>query len=822
MKMHYLCTRIQNSTKVLPIKNQKTMNALFSHNITAGWRNILKYKTQNIISVLCLSVGVLCFAISLYFINVLWENTGKKAICGGIVNTYAMNKEDSRIISLDYQTVKQMESLPAVKSISYMSGTVGADTEIRCKNSHAIMGGGIVNTYAIVSPGWLRENNFYSATTGKRVEVLKPGTIIMERRAAKRMFGVETLIGGTINFNGKTRTISDVVYSDTYYGTMADILVVNSKEFASFFSTINSRIYINDGYTKAQLEAQVKAKMPKYTWELYEINDKTVWIVLLFIALTLLGASVLIIGLAGFLKMQLQLFILRTREMALRRCNGAKPTELLMLLCAELLIIFGFVAVVSMLISWGFEAYAMPKLAEFVILDQLDFQPSIVYKTELVIVVLSFAVSVLIAWITVRRSLKAPLSDNVKTNFTQRTKWNSTMQIVQYVVAVILFFFIAFMFKLVNENSKKFRLPASPSYYKNIVSVSMAQELGDKLEKLPSVGMSGKIFNVEYSISQKEDSTNYVPHREMPVENNDTVNIYEPVITDAAVFKILMENIRKDYCLDKDSFLDNVPVYVRKEKVASVMKYLGIDYKVSEEKILLPDGNKYMQIGYAERFPYAKIHFQQIGLYIIEDKDVFLKNQKRQSDKAYCRDWLILPKDNDVDAFNKDFDALCHKVENIPADTHLYPPTTYDEWFVELKLMNFIRELLSILTLVSLTSIVLTVFSSISLETRGKKKEVAIRKVNGAKTRDIVMLFSRYYIFTLSIAFSIALLLGILIVCGISIDSGSWPDLDSFWNGLILPFITSVLVITGVTVLTLWHKIYKISHINPANLINKE
>lgn len=800
------------------------MNALFSHNITAGWRNILKYKTQNIISVLCLSVGVLSFAIALYFINVLWENAGKKAICGGIVNTYAMNKEDSRIISLDYQTVKQVESLPAVKSISYMSGTVGADTEIRCKNSHAIMGGCIVNTYAIVSPDWLHENNFYSATTGKRVEVLKPGTIIMERRAAKRMFGVETLIGGTINFNGKVRTISDVVYSDTYSGLVADILVVNSKEFASFFSIINSKIYLNDDYTKAQLEAQLKAKLPKYTWSLYGINDKIapVWVALLFVALILLGASVLIIGLAGFLKMQFQLFILRTREMALRRCNGAKPTELFMLLCAELLIIFGFVAVVSMLISWWFESYAMPRVRAFGMLEQLDFNPSIVYWTELVIVVLSFAVSVLIAWITVRRSLKAPLSDNVKTSFTQRTKWNSTMQIVQYVVAVVLFFFIALMFILVKANNKKFRLPVSPSYYKNIVSVSMAQELGDKLEKLPSVGMSGKIFNVEYSISQMEDSINDVPHREMPVENNDTVNIYEPVIADAAVFKILKANIRKNYCLEKDSFLDNVPVYVRKEKVASVMKYLGINYKVSEEEILLPDGNKYMQIGYAERFPYAKINFQQTGLYIIEDKDVFLKNQKRQSDKAYCRDWLILPKDNDIDAFNKDCDALLHKEKDLPADTHIYPPTAYDEWFVELKLMNFIRELLSILTLVSLTSIVLTVFSSISLETRGKKKEVAIRKVNGAKTRDIVMLFSRYYIFTLSIAFCIALLLGILIVCGISIRVDSWPDLDSFMNTLILPFITSVIVITGVTVLTLWQKIYKIAHINPANLINKE
>ena len=35
---------------------------LITHNLKAAWRNILKYKVQNTISVLCLSVGVICFA----------------------------------------------------------------------------------------------------------------------------------------------------------------------------------------------------------------------------------------------------------------------------------------------------------------------------------------------------------------------------------------------------------------------------------------------------------------------------------------------------------------------------------------------------------------------------------------------------------------------------------------------------------------------------------------------------------------------------------------------------------------------------------------
>ena len=47
---------------------------LITHNLKAAWRNILKHKVQNTISVLCLSVGVIFFAITLYFTNVLWGN----------------------------------------------------------------------------------------------------------------------------------------------------------------------------------------------------------------------------------------------------------------------------------------------------------------------------------------------------------------------------------------------------------------------------------------------------------------------------------------------------------------------------------------------------------------------------------------------------------------------------------------------------------------------------------------------------------------------------------------------------------------------------
>lgn len=42
---------------------------MFIHYLKIAWRNLLKYKIQNTISVLSLAVGVVCFAITLYIMK---------------------------------------------------------------------------------------------------------------------------------------------------------------------------------------------------------------------------------------------------------------------------------------------------------------------------------------------------------------------------------------------------------------------------------------------------------------------------------------------------------------------------------------------------------------------------------------------------------------------------------------------------------------------------------------------------------------------------------------------------------------------------------
>lgn len=811
------------------------MKELLTHNLKAGWRNILRYKTQNTISIICLSFGVLCFAITMYFVNVCWEDYAKSAVLQNRTEVSAMKKDRSMNVPLTVDPIRKTEQLPEVKSLYY-------DSDFTFNDGILVDGKGreMTNTLSIryVSADWLRENNFRSAITGKKVETLKPGTVVMSRRAAKRLLdSYDEPLSSKVKFYDKMHAISDVVYSPTHIGLIDNILVVQ-EDRQQDFETFTINVILNDGFTADQLTQSLEKSMPQYSWYVHlQHNDRYEALLLLFFFIAL-GSSVLVIGVSGYLKMQLQLFLLRTREMSLRRCCGAKPMQLFYLLVAELAIVFAFVAVVSIAISAGFEAYAMPRLMEFGMTEQLDIETSIIYHTELWIALFTFLASVMIAWLTVRRSLKSPLAKTVGRSFTQSTVWNGTMQVVQYSTAVMLFYIISLLYYAMHSNMGKFELTDKPEYYKNIVHLNhLHPEMTGKVMASPNTELFARIREERFSIKVAEDyvspaipcETVYrTKNREDEIVASDSIHDYRVIATDASAFRMFHVNVMETgsprilTAMQKGNVAS---VYAKPEKARQAMSSLGLKYESLKDTTLytLPDSNQYVIIGYAEQFPHSEIRYNTVRIMVIDDAFEYANAQRVKAD-VHHTDTYAKAKDNMVDSLQADIDRYWHeKRPEIPSDMHVTMPTAYDLWFMELKIINFISELLWLLTIVCLTCIVLTVFSSISLETRGKQKEVAIRKVNGAKTRDIVMFFSRYYIVTLSIAFAFAALVGLIVIAGFSMSSErGWPTANDFFTVILPPFLFSIAIITAVTIATVWQKISKIAHVNPSSLIAKE
>ena len=797
---------------------------LITHNLKAAWRNILKHKVQNTISVLCLSVGVLLFGITLYFTNVLWEKQGKQLFQSDRVfcKFYKDNAFYPIGVNEGLKEIERINQLPSVEKLIYISHYYQTDTNI-----HDSLGNGRSGEtqYKIVSPDWLADNNFRSIANDKKIGVLKPGTIVYN--SPRRNLKNSNWIGATISCYGKKHKITDVVYSTTSFDECTQFYIVANKNapFYNNFLTYECNCIIKKGHTKEQFISELNKLYPDYKikWNQdYEV-ERTMMIIAI-ICLMLLGSSVLIIGMSGYLKMQLQLFLLRTREMALRRCNGAKPFQLFMLLCYELLIVFGFTAVISILFSIALADYAIPLMQKLG--ARLMIYPQFIYDTELYIVIATLLCAIGIAWIVVHKTLKSPLSQTVGRSFTQRTLWNGAMQVVQYLVTIILFFAIILTFTCMSEAIGQYKKNIDPDYFKSVLCVNLPistdswKKLNKEAIELPSIEKKAFYRFIHASILIKEDSiSNSIKH----VQEDSTRYFYGYVI-DTEYLSMFKHEITEK--MDSGEGIHTVPVFASKEEADSIKHLLSLKYSTSDEETQLPDGNKYVRIGYTDDTSKRIGVYHNTHFYIIKDVDKYSSNGENVKAKVNDCDirMYVIPKNNDVDLFKKEYDALWHKHwPDAPSDFHYPINSVYDLDFKDDQIIRFIGELISILTAISILCIILTVYSSISLETRGKQKEVAIRKVNGAKTRDIVMLFSRYYIVTLCTAYVLSLLIGVALIFVIWITANGlhgWTSEET--RVCITCYLESIATITLVTLLTVWQKIYKISHINPALLIKKE
>jgi len=127
-----------------------------------------------------------------------------------------------------------------------------------------------------------------------------------------------------------------------------------------------------------------------------------------------------------------------------------------------------------------------------------------------------------------------------------------------------------------------------------------------------------------------------------------------------------------------------------------------------------------------------------------------------------------------------------------------------------------LRTLVGFLALVTLTIVLLGVYAAITLDTENRQKEVAIRKINGAGMKDIVLLFARLYATLLVVTF-------VLAIPVISVLAKEFSQLYTVFIDMGIGFYACVfLCITLIVTLTVGFRIYRITQINPAMIIKKE
>ncbi len=112
--------------------------------------------------------------------------------------------------------------------------------------------------------------------------------------------------------------------------------------------------------------------------------------------------------------------------------------------------------------------------------------------------------------------------------------------------------------------------------------------------------------------------------------------------------------------------------------------------------------------------------------------------------------------------------------------------------------------------IVCILLVILSVTSSISAETNKRRKEVALRKINGAKARNIMALFIKPYCIILAVAFPIGVLASWALI-------GKSQELTYLWIAPVTLFVMALIV-----TLSVFSRIRAIMRTNPAGVIKSE
>ncbi|MDE6521432.1 MAG: FtsX-like permease family protein, partial [Muribaculaceae bacterium] len=125
-----------------------------------------------------------------------------------------------------------------------------------------------------------------------------------------------------------------------------------------------------------------------------------------------------------------------------------------------------------------------------------------------------------------------------------------------------------------------------------------------------------------------------------------------------------------------------------------------------------------------------------------------------------------------------------------------------------------------ILGCVSLLICAMSIFSTIALDTRARRKEIAVRKVNGAKSRDIYRMFGRVYLVMIVVSIFIAVPVCILfnqVVESMLTELSPDSTLSPLW-----PIILGISVVILLIATIVGWQIHKVMQVNPSKIIAKE
>lgn len=798
------------------------MNMLL-HNLKVALRNILKYKVQTLGSILSLAIGM----VTLATVHSFLQNFRMASI----------NHEPyyDRVYNLRFDSIQKRQSDHSIRINGDIVRAVKANGGPRCIEQGPYAPNGML------TGGWaeftlngntrrktpldavpLDRNypNFVgirSAITGENIKVLGPHDAIINEKQAKQIFGDKNPVGASIRLskdygNYQLRLVD--VYQDlslTELDMSSSALFYSPWELEDMdpeqFYAVNLYVVLKEGCTPQQLKAEVNSRLKPLglkvkTEKLKDRLSEEYSTVAIAGSITyLIGSLILLAAIIGFLRMQTQLFWMRRREISLRITNGATRLQLFSMFATEVVMIVLVAYLVAVLMgAWICDYLAKPQFAE--ITSELG-TISHLYLYSLVIGLVVMMLCLAIIWIVLSRICKHSQALESGMRRSHNHWFRNTMLGVQVMISMfflgVTFCLLCWVGKMADFN----HIPDDERAYKQSLylqtnAAENVQRLRDKLIHLPQVERwipySWGFWKVN-ELAENEEFSKAVWKDDLFVSYSNVTNYRIQMTSDTSYLDFFKIKVNwKPKANRKKCILVNEELY-------KLMR----QYHVAPNDILTVDEmDSYQIAGTFQSVPYEGSMKTDIYSFIVIDPK-----------EAYgATHYILVAKPGEYKEMQVAVDRTIQKLE--PAVVK--PMSSNLRYYMarEMFALEILQNIAWILAIVSLAICLINIFSTVMLDTQTRKKEVAIRKVNGALTKDITKLFGRTYLVITLIAMVFAVVAMLLFHIVLS------KMFDMVEINPVFPIILSVMIVVGFIAAIIACQVRKIMKVDPSEILAKE
>ncbi len=791
------------------------------HNLKVALRNILKYKVQTLGSILSLAIGM----VTLATVHSFLQNFRMASI----------NHEPyyDRVYNLRFDSIQKRQSDHSIRINGDIVRAVKANGGPRCIEQGPYAPNGML------TGGWAEFTlngktkrkmpldavpldrhypNFVgirSAITGEKIKVLGPHDAIINEKQAKQIFGDKNPVGASIRLS-KDYGNYQLRLVDVYQ----DLSLTEQNSSALFYSpweledmdlnqfyAVAFYVVLKEGCTPQQLKAEVNSRLKPLglkvrTEKLKDrLNEEYSTVTIARSITYLIGSLILLAAIIGFLRMQTQLFWMRRREISLRITNGATRLQLFSMFATEVVVIVLVAYFVAVLMgSWICDYLARPQFAE--ITSELG-TISHLYLYSLVIGLVVMMLCLAIIWIVLSRICKRTQALESGMRRSHNHWFRNTMLGVQVMISMfflgVTFCLLCWVGKMADFN----HIPDDECAYKQSLylqtnAAENVQRLRDKLIHLPQVERwipySWGVWQVN-ELAENEEFSKAAWQGDPYASYNNVTSYKIRTTSDTSYLGFFKIKVNwKPKANRKKCILVNEELY----------KQMRQHHVAPNDILTVDEMDSYQIAGTFQSIPYQGSMKTDIYSFIVIDPK-----------EAYgATHYILVAKPGEYKEMQVAVDRMIQKLE--PAVVKPMSSNLRDYMAREMFALEILQNIAWILAIVSLAICLISIFSTVMLDTQTRKKEVAIRKVNGALTKDIAKLFGRtYLVITLTaMVFAVVAMLLFHIV------------LSQMFNMVeinpVFPIILSIVIVIGFIAAIIACQVRKIMKVDPSEILAKE